>query len=639
MRWLAACSAVLVLTFCLVTSARAELTAYWSFDEGTGGTLTDNSGRGNDGTLQGTAQPSWEAGHGSAASDKSLYFSGIGSASTGPHVLLGDLPDLEPIGNRTISMWLNPDRLDARMDPYGKAYGGSGTLVQWDSGLVYFFNGETGTDGGGYRSSTAGNAYDNINSGTSLTANTWQHVAMVRDLDGGISRFYIDGVETSTKSAFFDPPGGTRPVVSGSLPAYIGRGYHGSNYEGFIDDTSMWDEALSPFQIKLLASGAVSPLQMAGGRADWLPGWLYRQEITIGSTGAELADFPALVKLNDGTNELFAQANSVEGHDILFTTADGRTLLPHNLENFSNAAGTEDLTAWVKTSLSATEDTTIYMYYKGPDLGDLSSTDTWNDNYKLVQHLREDPSGAAPQMLDSTANENHGTIGGGISHVDSIAYPPVDGAVAFDDNSRISIGNDSSLNATDYTIEMWVNTQSVTDGYPTLLNRDGQMGTDGFFWIFARKASPERLEFQYADGSVYQNEAFSGALSEGEWRHVVFSFDDATKLLSLYIDGTLFDTRTLTGALPVDDGTLYLGAYGGRITDTTYGFEGLLDEFRFSAAAYDAPWIAATYQFMTSPDALLAFGDPEPIPEPSTAALLILGTLALVRLRRRRRCS
>lgn len=275
------------------------------------------------------------------------------------------------------------------------------------------------------------------------------------------------------------------------------------------------------------------------------------------------------------------------------------------------------------------------MCYDGPDLGDQSSTETWNDNYKVVQHLQEDPAGASPQMKDSTKNNNHGTVAGGITHADSAACPPVDGAAAFDYNSTIRIANSSSLNVADYTIEMWVHTNSTRDSYPTLLNRDGQATNDGFFWIYARKASPERLEFQYANGTAYRTETFVDALSMDEWRHVVFAFDDATKLLSLYIDGTLFGTRTLTDALPVDDGTLYLGAYGGYITNDTYGFEGLLDEFRFSSAAYDADWIAATYQFMTESYALLTFGAPEAVPEPSSLVLLIIAALALLRRRAR----
>ncbi len=626
MQWLARCWFALVLTSCAAGLAHAELTAYWSFNDGNGDLLTDDTGRGNDGALMGTVMPSWSAGHSSAAGDTSLYFSG-GPASTASRVLLGDRADLEPIGNQTLSMWVNPDLLNVRMDPYGKAYGGSGTLAQWENGTVYYLCGDTGANSGTYHSSTVGAAYDYINSGTALQANTWQHIASVRDLDSGVMRFYINGVETATKTAFFDSPGGSRPIVSGSLPAYIGRGYNATGYTGHIDDAAMWNEALSLFQIKLLASGAVSPLELSEGREDWLPGWRQRQEITIQSTGADLNDFPALIKLTDGANDVFARAQSSEGYDIVFTTADGRTLLAHDLENFRSTSGSEDLTAWVKTSLSATEDTTIYMYYNGPDLGDLSSTDTWNDNYKVVQHLQEDPSDAAPQMKDSTANGNHGTAAGGVAHADS---GPIDGAAAFDYNSTISIANSSSLNATDYTIEMWVHTNSTRDSYPTLLNRDGQSGEDGFFWIYARRASPERLEFQYADGAAYRMETFADALNMDEWSHVVFTFDDATKLLSLYINGTLFDTRTLTGALPVDDGTLYLGAYAGRIGDDTYGFEGLLDEFRFSSMAYDADWIAATYQFMTESGALLTFGAPEAVPEPSALLLLALATVAVL---------
>lgn len=344
MQWFVRCWFALILASGCVALARADLTAYWSFDDASGDVLTDNTGRGNDGTLQGTVMPGWSAGHGSAAGDASLYFSG-GPAGTASRVLLGDRADLEPIGNQTISMWVNPDVLDVRMDPYGKTYGGSGTLAQWGNGTVYYLCGDTGTNSGVYQSSTSGAAYDYTNSGTALKANTWQHIASVRDLDSGVMRFYIDGVETATKAAFFNPPGGARPVVSGSLPAYIGRGYNATGYTGYIDDAAMWNEALSSFQIKLLASGAVSPMQLSEGREDWLPGWRYRQEITIKSTGAELNDFPALIKLTDSANDLFARARSAEGYDVLFTTADGRTLLAHDLEHFSRASGSEDLTA------------------------------------------------------------------------------------------------------------------------------------------------------------------------------------------------------------------------------------------------------------------------------------------------------
>ena len=81
--------------------------------------------------------------------------------------------------------------------------------------------------------------------------------------------------------------------------------------------------------------------------------WTSRQEITIDSDNAayglsgSLNGFPYLVKLTDGANDLFGVAQS-SGNDILFTASDGTTKLPHEIENYNDAGGSEELLAWVR---------------------------------------------------------------------------------------------------------------------------------------------------------------------------------------------------------------------------------------------------------------------------------------------------
>ena len=193
----------------------------------------------------------------------------------------------------------------------------------------------------------------------------------------------------------------------------------------------------------------------------------------------------------------------------------------------------------------------------------------------------------------SPANANTGTLTNSPTWVDG----KVGKALSFDGTDDwVDIGSSSSLNAsTDYTISMWVYNAAGSDTYPTLLNRATQATNNGFFWIYTTGTNEADLNFQYADGTNFVSTTFSGALSTNTWQHVVFTFDNASKALKLYINGSQFSTtRTLTGSLPIDDGTLYLGTYNG--TATNYSFLGYLDEVRIYTSALSAGGVTNLYQ-------------------------------------------
>src|SRR5205823_5323207 len=93
-------------------------------------------------------------------------------------------------------------------------------------------------------------------------------------------------------------------------------------------------------------------------------------------------------------------------NDILFTSGDGTTKLNHEIEKYDSATG--QLVAWVQLpTLYAQKDTQMYLYYGNASASSQQSvTATWNSNYKAVWHLKEDPSGSAPQMQDSTSTNS-----------------------------------------------------------------------------------------------------------------------------------------------------------------------------------------------------------------------------------------
>lgn len=101
-------------------------------------------------------------------------------------------------------------------------------------------------------------------------------------------------------------------------------------------------------------------------RAHWYDSsWRYRKTITIDSTKvkAPLTSLPVLISMTD--TDLRDKAQN-DGHDILFSSSNGKAKLSHEMERFDGSTG--ELIAWVKVpSLSSSKNTRIYMYYGNPD--------------------------------------------------------------------------------------------------------------------------------------------------------------------------------------------------------------------------------------------------------------------------------
>jgi len=184
--------------------------------------------------------------------------------------------------------------------------------------------------------------------------------------------------------------------------------------------------------------------------ADWWDcNWSYCKKITIDHTKVESdqTNYPVLIR-RDSDSDLAAHAQS-DGDDIAFVDQYNTTQYSHEIEEYGSATG--ELTAWVKvTSLSSTADTILYMYYGNPTcINQQNVTNTWDSNFKMVQHLNE----SSGTLLDSTSNNNDGTNTGATYNTSS----KIDGGYDFDGNDDINTGNDSSLNITSsITLEGWV---------------------------------------------------------------------------------------------------------------------------------------------------------------------------------------
>ena len=333
----------------------------------------------------------------------------------------------------------------------------------------------------------------------------------------------------------------------------------------------------------------------------WLTDWQYRKAITIDSSliDADLTDFPVLVKLTS-SNFDFSKAQS-NGNDIQFTSDDGETLLKYERECHDSTSSLAEY--WVKIpSVLSASDTTFYIYYNKPDAADgADPTNVWDANFKGVWHLNQDPSGTAPQELDSTANSNNGTSNGSMTS-DDLVEGQIAKALDFDgSNDYIDCGNDASLNITDaVTFEVWINPASSQASYPSRIFNIQDSKPRNFEASLESNNSINATNWNGTVGAV--NYTTTDAVSSGINTLITVIFQDNND--KVYFNDAEKASSSDSPVPPVD-GTLDIG----RHPSQGKYFKGIIDELRISDIARSPAWIKASYN--SGNDSLNTFGAEE----------------------------
>jgi len=231
-------SIVLALGVALTSVAKAadpDLVGWWRFDDGSGTTATDFSGKGNDGTLQGDT--AWVTGH----LGKALEFDGVDDFVDVPHA-----ESLMVKDEVTVMAWIHTSR-----------HGGPGTegwqgiLSKSNNPRSYSFY--TDSSGVLHFSVTSGGAYVGPVSTGQVPLNEWVHVcAMVID---GQQQFYINGEDAGTSGS---------GIVLGeedTANVVIGRTQEGANrsFLGMIDDVRIYMRGLTQEEVQEAMAGSGVP--------------------------------------------------------------------------------------------------------------------------------------------------------------------------------------------------------------------------------------------------------------------------------------------------------------------------------------------------------------------------------------------
>ncbi|MFN0059451.1 MAG: DUF2341 domain-containing protein, partial [Planctomycetota bacterium] len=362
----------------------------------------------------------------------------------------------------------------------------------------------------------------------------------------------------------------------------------------------------------LCTLGTLALAGSAQGQSWYSSSWNFRKAITIdytkvGSTGAPHTDFPVLISVTD--SDLSADAQS-DGDDILFTSSNGTTKLDHEIEKYTS--GTGALIAWVRiSSLSATSNTVLYMYYgNGAASNQQNATGVWSSSYKGVWHLKEDPSGTAPQIADSTSNANNGTSAGSMTSGDQIAAK-IDGGIDFDGiNDVIDCGSAASLDdQVPFTFSAWA--------YPRTMG--GQ--SDGR--IMHKGSTSARKQLQISSGgtddfALLVDRATTDADAEGDdstatlnaWQYVCGTYD-ATDGPRVYVDGVEITYRSRD----VGAGTTTSEAADnfriGNRPGQDKGWDGYLDEVRVSNVVRSTGWFVTEYENQNTPSSFYTVASEE----------------------------
>lgn len=274
-----------------------------------------------------------------------------------------------------------------------------------------------------------------------------------------------------------------------------------------------------------------------------------------------------------------------DGADLVFTAADGTTVLPFEIEAFDASRGA--LVAWVKLPLSSTTDTTFFLYFENPTHQiPVQAPTPWGE-YLAVWHFHNDPIGVTPKIADSTPNANHASATG-FEPTDKIAGR-LDSAWRFDGVNNVATLT-PFIHPAQFTIEAWIRPAAIT-GYHTLVDT---MTNRRWFGIFTASGN---LGIDYYDGTDHPANV---PITLNAWHHMVASYIGSQ--LRYYLDGTQIG-QTLTLTLPAQMSTLQIG-----FSNLGERMNAGVDELRIRTSGLTDNEVLTSYTAQNAPDQFIQPG-------------------------------
>ena len=515
---------------------------HWKFDEGSGNTLHDSSGNGNDGTLQNMGAGSWVDG----ISGKALEFDGAND-----RVWVPDSNSLSvERGDFSVEVWVNTTQVHSD-----------------DNGMVILDKYPQGSRPWFIRLRKDGHVQfrcdGSVQSGEVVNDGTWHHLLGLRR--GQVIELYVDGALSGRAAS----------NTMNDNPVALTMGATSMNtryFEGKIDEVCIYPRALSAADVGqhfrrdgFSRKGVVSsvPIEKPGDEI-----W----DLLSVNKEEEIDSYVNVSVIDAATNTTVDGFDNLSGSSIDLAALNelgfGSIILRAYFEGngnhtaFLNSWGVEwrAENAWrdsfagdgkTNRSLSADGDTVALWHFDegtGNDLGDSGS----NNNHGVLHNFQHDEGSGWAE----------GRIGGCLRF---------DGV---DDHVEIPFDNSLQLDADDFTVEAWIRTSSA-ETQRIFCNYDDSNFVDYFFMDVFEGRARARIEYDHSALSTAR-------VDDGMWHHIasVRRGDD----LYIYVDGIL------EGRCPgVDDANAGNsgGSYsiGKQLVGLSFPFQGYIDELRISDKA------------------------------------------------------
>jgi hypothetical protein len=344
-------------------------------------------------------------------------------------------------------------------------------------------------------------------------------------------------------------------------------------------------------------------------KQDWYDSnWEYRRSFTVDadqvSGSSNISDYILMFNSTSDSFKSIGNGGNIEqdnGGDILFTSSDGTTKLPHEIDYYDPVNG--EILAWIYvSSLSYNSDTDFYIYF-GNDAGGLDEQDlsgVWDDNYYQVSHLNEDPSGLAPQAADSAGGDDEGTSNGSMT-TDDLIDAKIGKGYDFDgSNDDIRFDKPPSYyDSQDFTLSMWINPTNFLSarGFYGINNSSFYRG----FSIITNTNGNLQVVVNNTGGTSVDTLTTSGSFSAGEDLLVTFKVD--ADGYELYVNGEseAVDDGAVAGIVYGDSSmTPIIGARTTRATFQAY-FLGNISEFNIANYGKSTDQVATEYANQNNP--------------------------------------
>lgn len=395
-----------------------------------------------------------------------------------------------------------------------------------------------------------GTTWTDVKGTGKVSAGKWFHFAIA--YDGTNCNVYVNGFLTASQSI--------ASYNAGSSTMFIGKRFSGGYlFNGKIDEVRVWNTARNQADIvNSMTSSLTNPLSISGLIAYY--------EFNQGTADG---DNTTITTLADSS------ATAANGTLNYFNLSNGNTS-----SNFVTGFNTTELVYAVTPSISSFE---IDSSARNKNVI-ISSNTEWTASASESWLTLDQASGTCNDTITFTVERNtSGATRNAIIvlegtnavndtiRVKQLSY--LNNSLAFDGTDDFvaipAIGNDY----TQLTIETWVKLNSITS-WNGIYNANNWSNSNLHFQL----RNGNIVEFALCGNSTTTDASYN--FSTGKWYHIAASYNQTTKQINIYVNGSLIKTENYSTALTVNLPAAEIGAWA-----TSRYFPGQMDNYSIWSTA------------------------------------------------------